>query len=143
MIQKIFRLISFIRPAAVYMLAAWVVAIIILSSTPGIPALRLHTKGSDIRLDYLIHFVEYGILAFLTLLSSEKKDFRFNYKKYLIVISALAVFAFADEFHQKFIPGRTFNPRDLLSNLSGIIAAVILYIYIIKTCSRDRQFNKP
>src|SRR5512133_1784612 len=115
------KLIVFLRPFAKYILAAWLLAIVALSSTPDLPTLKLRTSGSEIRLDYFIHFCEYGLLAFLAYLSSVNKNLTMSLKKYILVTLALALFAFLDEYHQIFIPGRTVNIKDTTSNLAGII----------------------
>ncbi|MCX6301366.1 MAG: VanZ family protein [Bacteroidia bacterium] len=101
-----YKLISFLRPFAKYFLAVWIITIIFVSSVSSIPSLKIHTSKADIRLDYLIHFLEYGALAFLTYLTFSGKDFRISLRKYLIITVCLVLFAVADESHQIIIPGR-------------------------------------
>jgi VanZ family protein len=125
-------LITFLRPFAKYVLALWVITIITVSSIPHLPVLKLNTSGSEIRLDYLIHFCEYGFLAFLAYLSFTGKDFRTNRKRLIIITLALIFFSLADEYHQILIPGRTFNVKDILSNLGGILAAYLFSIVIFR-----------
>jgi VanZ family protein len=120
-----YKLITFIRPYAKYFLAVWVIAIVTVSSVPSVPVLKLHIQKADIRLDYLIHFLEYGSLAFLAYLSFAGRDFRVSALKYLTLTVCLIIFALADESHQIFIPGRTFNPKDILSNIAGIIGGLL------------------
>ncbi|HLN56792.1 MAG TPA: VanZ family protein [Bacteroidales bacterium] len=119
------RVITFIKPYSGYILAAWVIAILAVSSTPNLPTLKLHTAKSDIRLDYLIHFCEYAFLAFMTYLAFSSEDFSMKAGRLLIIVAVLVIFATFDEFHQKLIPGRTFNPKDLLSNLTGICTSLL------------------
>jgi VanZ family protein len=126
------KLIIYLRPVAKYLLIAWALTIITLSSIPNIPTLKLHTGRGDIRLDYLFHFTQYGILSFVTLLSFTGKEFEIGYGKALIILTALMLFATADEFHQKLIPGRSFSYRDILSNLSGIVVVSIITIIIFR-----------
>ena len=126
------KLLSFIRPYAVYLLILWIIAIIVASSVPSIPILKIQTAKSDIRLDYLIHFIEYGSLAFLTYLSFSGKDFRISRLRYLILSICIILFAVADESHQVIIPGRTFNPKDLVSNLVGIACGLIFTILVFR-----------
>lgn len=121
------RAITFIKPYSRYILAAWVIAMVAVSSTPNIPTLKLHTAHSDIRLDYLIHFCEYAFLGFMAYLAFSK-DFTANPGRFLMITLGLVVFAIADEYHQKLIPGRTYNIRDTLSNLLGIVAALVFCI---------------
>ena len=121
-----------LKPFSKYLLIAWAIIIITLSSTPSIPTLKIHTREFSIRLDYLIHVVEYGILAYLAFLSFAKNMLRLNPRKYLLITFLLIVFAFADEFHQKYIPGRSYNIYDFISNTAGIITALICYIMITR-----------
>ena len=126
------QLILWIRPYAKYVLAVWIITIISVSSIPSLPTLKIHTAKADIRLDYLIHFCEYGFLSFMAFLSFTERSFTINYKKMLVITVCLTVFALIDEFHQKFIPGRSFNPRDILSNITGIIAVLIFSLLIFR-----------
>jgi VanZ family protein len=128
------KLITLLKPYAAYILVAWVIIIIIVSSLPGIPTLKLHTSKSDIRLDYLIHFCEYGSLAFLAYLTFTKR-FRTAVKMFFLVTIGLVLFAVADEFHQKLIPGRSFNVMDIISNISGILAAMVFCIVTFRKIS--------
>jgi VanZ family protein len=129
------RLIIWCKPFAKYLLAGWLVTIIIVSSIPSIPTLKIHTARSEIRLDYMMHFCEYGLLAFLAFLYFAGSRFRLNYKKFILVTLGIILFAVIDEFHQKLIPGRTFNVKDILSNITGILAAVIFCILIFRKIS--------
>jgi VanZ family protein len=129
---SMFRLIIFLRPFAKYLLIAWMLTIIIVSSIPSIPTLKIHTAKAEIRLDYLIHFIEYGILAFLAFLSFAGSEFKPGYKKYILITIGLILFACLDEFHQKLIPGRTFNVNDILSNVAGIIAVLVFCLVVFR-----------
>jgi VanZ family protein len=122
------KLIAFLRPFSRYLLIAWVLAIFSVSSAPSIPVLKIHTAKAEIRLDYLIHFCEYGSLAFLTFLTFSGKEFRISAPKYLIISAGLICFALFDEFHQKLIPGRTFNVNDIISDITGIAGGVLFCI---------------
>jgi len=124
------RIIKLIRPLAKYLMIVWLLTILIVSSIPYIPTLKIHTAKADFRLDYLMHFCEYGLLAFLTFLSFAGDEFRIGFRKALIIIPCLMLIAFLDELHQKLIPGRTYNVNDILSNMTGIVAAS-LFTYIV------------
>ncbi len=133
------KLITLLRPVAKYILGGWVITMIVLSSTPNLPTLKLHTAGSEIRLDYLIHFCEYGFLGFMAYLSFMKKNFRIDIKKFIFISLCLIVFALADEFHQRFIPGRTFNVKDILSNLLGIVSAIVFCVVVFSMMRRRSE----
>jgi VanZ family protein len=126
------KLIIFLRPYARYLLIAWLLTIIIVSSIPNIPTLKIHTAKSEIRLDYLMHFCEYGVLAFMTFLSFAGREFRISLKNFFLITGSLILFAVADEFHQKLIPGRSFNLMDIMSNVTGILAAAIFCMVIFR-----------
>jgi VanZ family protein len=65
----------------------------------------------------------------------------------------LILFAVLDELHQKLIPGRSYNIKDIMSNVAGIVAAtaftVILFGIIkdkliqqeLKSKSVNRKFR--
>ncbi|HLN20359.1 MAG TPA: VanZ family protein [Bacteroidales bacterium] len=137
------KLFTFLQPFALWMLIVWIIAIIIISSTPHIPSLKIHTSNSEIRLDYLIHFIEYGVLSFLALMTSEKKDFSAGIIRFLIVTAFLVLFSFADEYHQKFIPGRTFNLKDLWSNIAGIMAGAAIYALLRSVVMKEIKSVNP
>jgi len=129
------RLIIWCKPFAKYLLIFWLLTIIIVSSIPSIPTLKIHTAKAEIRLDYLMHFCEYGLLTLLASLYFVSSKFRFNYKKFILITISIILFAIIDEFHQKLIPGRTFNVKDIYSNITGIIVAVIFCVLIFRKIS--------
>jgi polysaccharide biosynthesis protein VpsQ len=128
------KLIIFLRPLARYLLIGWILIIITLSSIPNVPTLKIHTSsGAVIRLDYLIHFCEYGLLTFLAFLSFAGNEFKIILKKYVVIIISLIIFAVLDEFHQKLIPGRAFNIRDIMSNVTGILVVTVFTIFVFRS----------
>jgi VanZ family protein len=127
-----FKLIHFLRPFARYLLIAWVLAIIIISSTPSVPVLKIHTAKAEIRLDYLIHFCEYGVLTFMAFLTFASNEFKISNKKIILITICLIAFAILDEYHQKLIPGRSFNVKDIISNISGILATLIFCVVVFR-----------
>ena len=135
------KLITYIRPAARYLLIAWVLTIIIVSSIPNIPTLKIHTARKEIRLDYLMHFCEYGVLTFMAFLSFTVKEFKVSFRKVFLIAVGLIIFAILDELHQKLIPGRSYNIKDILSNITGIIAATVFTIVVFRSIGNSK--NKP
>jgi VanZ family protein len=123
-------IIKLIRPFAKYLMIVWLLTILTVSSIPYIPTIRIHTANNEFRLDYLMHFCEYGLLAFLTFFSFTDDELRIGFRKGVIILFSLMLFAYLDELHQKLIPGRTYNINDILSNLSGIVAGA-LFTYIV------------
>lgn len=133
------RLITFLKPFSIYVLTAWVIMIIVISLTPDLPVLKVHTAKKEIRLDYLIHFCEYGFTAFMAYLAFSGKNFRIAGWRLLLITACVILFALAEEFHQKMVPGRTFNIRDVLSNILGISAALALFAVINRISTRNEQ----
>ena len=133
------RIISGIKPYSKYLFIAWMVIIMTVSSIPKLPAIKIETERGIIRLDYLIHICEYGSLAFLAFLSFADDNFRLNLRKYALLTAGLIVFSLIDEFHQKLIPGRTFNVKDIISNLTGIVAALVTCVILFRYLGRSNK----
>jgi len=126
------RLIIWCKPYAKYILAFWFLTIISVSSIPRIPTLKIHTAHSEIRLDHIIHFCEYGFLAFMSFLTFAGKDFKLKYRRYILITLGLILFAVLDEYHQILIPGRAFNMKDILYNIAGILSAAAFCVVMFK-----------
>jgi hypothetical protein len=135
---QMLKLIIKLRPFARYLLIAWILTIIILSSIPNIPTLKIRTAHNEFRLDYLIHLSEYAILTFITFLSFAGPEFSIRYRKILLITVCLTLFAYLDEFHQKIIPGRSYNIMDFLSNESGVVVAGIVTLLIFRIIKRKK-----
>jgi len=126
------KLIIIVRPFARYLFIFWLLTIIILSSIPNVPTIKLHTAKTEFRLDYLMHFCEYSFLTFLTFLSFAGWEFKFSTRKIILIALSLMLFAFLDELHQKLIPGRSYNIMDILSNESGILAGTLFILFVFR-----------
>lgn len=136
------HLIIFIRPYSKYLLIIWLVSIAVVSSLPSLPAPKIDAGKFEIRLDYLIHFCEYGALIFLSLLSFIQKDFSLSGMRYILITIAVIVFAVADEYHQKLIPGRTFNTKDIMSNITGILTGLLFCYFIFRKIAYELNNNQ-
>lgn len=115
-----------------YLFWFWLILIITLSSIPFFSAPKVEIKQFhfEIRLDYIFHFTIYLIFSIIFFLwkINGKKQRKFHILAIIVILSIiLAVF---DEFHQKLIPGRTFNPIDLVYNCAGLFTGFIFSIII-------------
>jgi VanZ family protein len=126
------KLILFLKSHSKYLLVIWIVIIAAVSSIPNLPSPKIATGKVEIRFDYIFHFCEYGFLAFIAFLTFVRKDFGLSLKKYLLITICLVIFAIADEYHQKLIPGRAFNLKDILSNLIGVFAGLIFCLIVFR-----------
>ncbi len=104
----------------------WGLTIFVLSSLPNIPTQQINIWDEPFRLDYLEHFGVFAILGSIFIVWKLDFNGSFQFRKYLWVLLGLIVFACADEIHQIWIPGRTFNPLDLIYNVAGLLASYIL-----------------
>jgi len=91
----------------------------------------IHKPVFKFRLDYLIHFISFLIFIPLYFID-EKRDYPLFSKKpvlkYLLIVGGSAVLF---ECIQYILPYRTFNPMDLISNLtSAIIGTIIISFFI-------------
>ena len=97
-----------------YLILFWLAlfGLMVVSSIPSVPVnTKIETHALSFRLDYLLHFVAYTVIAFL---------FGKAYFPSFMGFILLARFALLEEGHQLLIPGRTFNPVDLGFDLLGI-----------------------
>ncbi len=80
------------------------------------------------------HFTEFCVLGFLTFncIYAFKQQ-----KKPLLSITFSWLYAWIDEIHQIFIPGRAFQISDLLIDLSGIILGVAVVWAITKKLTNN------
>jgi len=91
--------------------------LVISTSIPG------NTASNLSQIDKLYHISAYGLLSFILyifLLFQSRMQLLKKYPATFTLILATA-FGLANEFHQIFIPTRTFNKFDLLANLIGIV----------------------
>ena len=125
-----YRLIQIFKPIAGYFLVLWIILIILFSSLPRLPDVNIKTDNFNLRVDYIIHLLEYGSLAFFTILTFAPSEVKLNARRVVIIFIALMLFAMADEFHQLLIPGRTFNPIDLVFNLLGLVGGILFTVLL-------------
>ena len=78
--------------------------------------------------DKVAHFSMYGVFAFL--FTSAAMGGRFAQRAAIVAVVCVTAFGAADEWHQRFIPGRSTEFADWVADTSGAIvgtAAAILY----------------
>jgi len=130
-------LFRYIKTMAPYLLAAWIIIILIFSSIPRVPEIKINTGRLEIKIDYILHFGEYFALAGLALLAFAGSDYSLLARKILVTTLSLLVFAVLDESHQLLIPGRSFNISDMLSNFAGILSGIIITLHLNRSLSRE------
>jgi VanZ family protein len=99
----------------------WAVCILIATSIPGSYIPRVNVPN----LDKVVHFTFYGIFAALLLPAMPGK----LSQRIALVLLFIAVFAALDEFHQKFIPGRTMDLADWIADVSGAAFSMVAHLF--------------
>lgn len=93
-------------------------------------------KGEDIpkfdiaNIDKFFHAVEYFILGALLVRAFSNSVANPNYT-YILIVSILiaAMYGLSDEFHQRFVSGRTADMFDVLADAIGSSLGAALYSY--------------
>ena len=75
-----------------------------------------------------------AIFFFISVLNRE-----WNWKKIILSILIVSIYAVLDEFHQFFVPGRFCSTNDFLLDFTGIIFASLLYFILIE--KRRNKYN--
>lgn len=127
------------KQTAVFLLAVWMTVIFVFSSFPGSPvryelptALYIERKGA--------HVIEFALLAFFAW-----NAFRSFFPKEKIGFTLLVaggfslLYAFLDETHQLFIPGREGKITDVLFDGGGILLAALAITVLAGKAKRIRK----
>lgn len=104
---------------------AWGIFLLALTSWPSPPEVPVVSAIPDF--DKLVHGLLYGVEGFLLYLSIVWKGTagRFPWRRALAVAGVLAVWGTLDEIHQAFIPGRSMEAGDALTDaLAGFLGAL-------------------
>lgn len=81
-------------------------------------------------IDKLIHFVEYFILGAILVRAFANSSSNLSLKLILWLSFLIAVsYGISDEFHQRFVPGRSPEIFDLISDIIGSFIGVSLSAY--------------
>jgi VanZ family protein len=102
----------------------WAVFLLALTSWPSPPELPREWTFAD--MDKLVHGLLYGVEGFLLYFSvAWKGPFR-PWRRALAIGGVLAVWGTLDEIHQAFIPGRSMEGMDALTDMvAGFLGALV------------------
>jgi VanZ family protein len=110
---------------------AWAGVILVVTSWPN-PSLPFSVTG----LDKIVHFSMYGILGFLVGRALPR------HRLLSALVGAalgLAVFGALDEWHQRFIPGRSADVKDWIADVSGMILGLLLAHFLLSLARMRRD----
>lgn len=107
---------------------AWASLILVATSVPISDALAaLPPTGTD----KLVHLAMYAVLAWLVSRAVATRSLGAA----LAVLAVVSLFGAADEWHQRFIPGRSSDPVDWVSDSIGAAVGVLAF----QTARRRRE----
>jgi len=106
------------------------IAIFIESSIPNDAFPKLDFELSDKIIHFIIYFVLF-ILFYISLNNQNKFVFISSYSL-LIALFFTLIYGAGDEIHQYFVPNRTCDLYDWISDAVGALSAYIILIFIIK-----------
>ena len=96
-------------------------------------------KKADSTVRTLAHFSEYTLLGFL--FSLHLSLYKMNkIKKASLAFTGCTLYATLDEIHQIFVPGRSFQFTDILTDASGSLLGIFLLsliFYLIKKLKKE------
>ena len=106
----------------------YITIIIVLSAQPG-----LKPPVNFINADKYYHVVEYGGLGVL-LVRAMRVTARARWPLYasLMALSLGTAIGAADEIFQSFVPGRESSIFDVLADVSGLVLAQIVYLFVVR-----------
>jgi len=114
------------------LLIIYSILIFIFSSRPEVGVEQLF-YGQD----KVIHFLTYGIYAFLCLAALSDKILLLKLFHYFLVLAFSVAYGIFNEIYQYFIPEREFSFGDIFANSLGIITFLIL-VYIFQNKKRKK-----
>ncbi len=120
-----------------YLFWIWLIILIIINIIPTGGSLDYISKSSSdqvqlIRTDYLIHFLGFFLLPIFFLLGEVYEKQKYSRKYSLIAFMVAICTALGAELIQLLITYRTYNPKDLLFNLLGLLTGYILTAVVAK-----------
>lgn len=117
---------------AAFLLILWMAVIFSFSSFPGSPvkyempmSLYVERKGAHVFEFFLLALLAWNALS--AFFPKEKKDFLLS----IVAMSSL-LYAFLDETHQLFVPGREGRLADTLYDGSGIMLAIAAILFLTR-----------
>ncbi len=106
----------------------YAIAIFLLSANPSPPepgtVLGIEIPYSD-KIEHFFLYLLFGALLYTAFLKTESIR---NGEEHLAFLVG-SIYAFTDEVHQLFVPGRTCDPTDFLVDALGIAAGIAFYIW--------------
>lgn len=103
------------------------------------PVKKQMVKKADSKIRTLAHFSEYTLLGFLVFLHLSLYNIS-KIKSAPFAFAGCTLYATLDEIHQIFVPGRSFQFTDILTDASGsLLGILVLWVltYFISKCKKE------
>jgi len=111
----------------------WTLALLIFNVIPNFTPESLQMEEtSPIRTDYIQHFLSFLVLSLLYFLSGKKTFLNRIFQSNWLILVAGITFAALVEGLQFYIPGRSFNPVDMILNVAGLLSGILPGIMLKK-----------
>ncbi len=91
------------------------------------------------RIDYLLHALVFMATPFLAFFACRKINAGYRIAYLYILFSTIVFAAIGTEFFQLYIPGRVFNPLDIISNLLGVLFGIALLLIYLRNREKQRK----
>jgi len=85
-----------------------------------------------IDIDHIQHFVVFFVLGLLVVLDRIKGPIRKAKGSFMGLFAVIALYGFAIEGVQMYIPGRSFDMADMGFNLAGLGVSMLLYFFLTR-----------
>jgi VanZ family protein len=118
MLQKLYRTVFWSGYTAVLITS-------LITISGNINRVKVGYGNATIRLDHLLHLVVYFLICIYYLAGLRKGLALFLNNALLKFIIVILLLATATEVVQLWVPARTFNPVDWLSNVAGIVLGLV------------------
>ena len=115
--------------------AGYMLAVFLVSSRSSLPTLPGRPS------DKLLHFAAYAVLSLLVIWASTRGRWRRTTGRVVLLATlTCAAYGYSDEVHQRFVPGRQYDLRDLGADvLGGMTAGVTVWGWGILSRGSDRH----
>jgi glycopeptide antibiotics resistance protein len=121
----------------------WSASIVLVSISPGASVGSAIIGEYYFRLDYPLHAIAFIPLPVLSWIHRGCSRNIFNNSGYRLTILFCFVLAIVAETLQIFVPTRTFNPLDIVSNSSGVVLGLITVAVLSRRRFPHRFMNNP
>lgn len=104
--------------------ALWMSLIYGLSAQSHLPTPE--HRWLDVVIEKSAHAFEFGVLTLL-LLRALPTDPSSRRRSLIFAVCVACVYALTDEFHQRYVPGRSADWTDILADWSGVVTVAVLW----------------